>query len=49
MSNKSHAQAFWLVPNVTNAEKKAPKYPQPWSLESEIISFYILLVLLPLT
>ena len=49
MSNESHTQAFWLVPNVTNAQKRVPRYPQLWSRDSEIISSYILQVLLPLT
>ena len=49
MSNESHTQAFRLVPNVTNTQKRVPKYPQPWSRDSEIISSYILLVLFPLT
>ena len=42
MSNESHTQAFWLVPNVTNAQKRVPKYPQPWSRDSEITSSYTL-------
>ena len=49
MSNESHTQAFWLVPNVTNAQKRVPKYPRPWARDSEITTSYILLVLLPLT
>ena len=28
MSNESPKQTFWLVPNVTNAQKIVPKYPQ---------------------
>ena len=36
MSNKSHTQAFWLAPSVTNAQKRVPKYPQPWPCDSEI-------------
>ena len=36
MSNESNTQAFWLVTNVTNVQKRAPKYPQPWSRESEL-------------
>ena len=42
MPNESHKQAFWLVANVTNGQKRVPKYPQPWSRDSEIISSYIL-------
>ena len=42
MANESHKQAFWLVANVTNAQKRVPKYPKPWSRDSEIISSYIL-------
>ena len=42
MSNESHTQAFWLVPNVTNAQKRVPKYPQPWPHGSEFISSIIL-------
>ena len=38
MSNESPAQTFWLVPNVTNVQKRIPKYLQPWSRDSEIIS-----------
>ena len=48
MSNESHTKAFWLVPNVTNAQKRLPKYPQPWSRDSEILSSFILEVLLRL-
>ena len=32
-------QAFWLVPNVTNAQKRVPKYLQPWLRDSETIIF----------
>ena len=42
MSNEPHTQSFWFVPNVSNAKKRVPKYPQPWSRGSEIISSYIL-------
>ena len=49
MSNESHTQAFWLVPNATNAQKRVPKYPQSWSRDSEIISYYIFEVSLNLT
>ena len=49
MSNESRTKTFCLVPNVTNAQKIVSKYPQPWSCDSEIISPYILSVLLTLT
>ena len=34
MSNESLTQASWLVPNVTNAQKRVPKYSQPWTRDS---------------
>ena len=49
MSNVSHALAFWLLPNVINAQKRVPEYLQPWLRDSEIMSPYVWLVLLPLT
>ena len=42
MSNESPTRTFWLLPNVTNAQKRVPKYPQPWSRDSEVISPYML-------
>ena len=42
MSNELHTQAFWLVPNVTIAQKIVPKYRHPCSRDSEIISSYML-------
>ena len=32
MSIESPKQAFWLAPNVTNAQKRVPRYPQPCKL-----------------
>ena len=31
MSNESHTQAFWFVPNVTNAQKRVSQFSQSWS------------------
>ena len=42
MSNKSPTQTFWLASNVTNAQKRVAKYPQPWPRDSEILIPYIL-------
>ena len=36
-SNESPTQVFWLVPNVTNAQKRVPKSPKPWSRDWQII------------
>ena len=32
MSIESPKKAFWLAPNVTNTQKKVPRYPQPCNL-----------------
>ena len=39
MSIQSPKQVFWLAPNVTYAQKRAPRYPQPCNLVPRAIFF----------
>ena len=39
MSSESPKQAFWLAPNVTNTQKKIPRYPQSCNLAPRAIFF----------
>ena len=48
MSNESPTQAFWLVPNVTNAQKRVPRYPTPWNLIPRAVFKKQMLFRLPL-